>query len=130
MNKIIRQTVVINAPPKKVYAALIDEKKHARFSGAPATISRKVGGAFTCYGGYLRGINVELVPAKRIVQAWRSKTWPAGTYSVVSFAFSRKAGGKTKLVLTHVGVPASDFKGVSKGWPTFYWKPIKAYLEK
>jgi activator of HSP90 ATPase len=130
MKKIIRQTVVINAAPKQVYAALIDEKKHAKFSGAPATISRQVGGAFTCYGGYLTGINVELVPAKRIVQAWRSKSWPSGVYSIVSFAFSRKAGGKTKLALTHVGVPASDFKGVSKGWPMYYWKPIKAYLEK
>ncbi len=130
MNKIIRQTVVINASPKKVYAVLINEKKHAKFSKAPATISRKVGGAFTCYGGYLTGINLELVPSKRIVQAWRSKTWPAGTYSIASFAFSRKAGGRTKLVFTHVGVPAFDFKDVNKGWRTFYWNPIKAYLKK
>jgi activator of HSP90 ATPase len=130
MNKTIRHTVVINAPPKKVYAALIDEKKHAKFSGEPATISRKVGGAFACYGGYVSGINVDLVPSKRIVQAWRSKAWPAGTFSIASFAFSRQAGGKTKLAFTHVGVPAFDFKDINQGWRTFYWNPIKAYLKK
>jgi activator of HSP90 ATPase len=129
-NKIIRQTVTFNASPKKVYSVLINEKKHARFSGAPASISRKVGGAFTCYGGYLKGINLELVPGKRIVQAWRSKAWPAGAYSIASFAFSRKAGGRTKLAFTHVGVPAFDFKDINQGWPTYYWDPIKAYLKK
>jgi activator of HSP90 ATPase len=130
MSKTIRQTVTLGAAPKKVYAALIDEKKHAAFSGAPAKISRKVGGAFTCYGGYLTGINVELVPGKRIVQAWRVKNWPAGTYSVATFAFARKAGGKTRLSFSHAGVPASSAKHITSGWHTHYWKPLRAYLEK
>jgi hypothetical protein len=29
-----------------------------------------------------------------------------------------------------VGVPASRFKDINEGWKTFYWKPLKAYLEK
>jgi uncharacterized protein YndB with AHSA1/START domain len=130
MSKTIRQTMTIGATPKKVYAALIDEKKHAKFTGEAAAISRKVGGAFTCYGGHLSGINLELVPAKRIVQAWRATGWPAGAYSVATFALARSAGGKTKLSFTHVGVPTAARKHITVGWHTFYWKPLKAYLEK
>ena len=130
MTKTLRQTVTIAASPKRVFAALIDEKKHATFTGNPAKISRKAGGAFSCYGGYLEGFNLELVASKRIVQAWRSKNWPAGTYSIVTFALSRMAGGRTRLSFTQLGVPASDVKEKTAGWHKAYWKPLKAYLEK
>jgi uncharacterized protein YndB with AHSA1/START domain len=129
MTKTIRQSVVIKAAPKKVFEALISEKKHAKFTGAPASISRQVGGAFSCYGGYLTGYNLELVSPRLIVQAWRGKGWPKGTYSIVTFALARKAGGGTKISFTHAGVPAGDVKSKAKGWRDFYWKPLKAYLE-
>jgi uncharacterized protein YndB with AHSA1/START domain len=130
MHKTIRQTATIGASPKRVFEALIDEKKHRAFTGQPAAISRKAGGAFTCYGGYLSGFNLEVVPSKRIVQAWRSKGWPAGFFSIVTFALSRSRGGATRLSFTQAGVPAADVKAKSEGWRTHYWKPLKAYLEK
>ena len=129
MTKTIRQTVTIGAAPGQVFGALINEKRHAKFTGDVAVISRKVGGAFTCYGGYISGINLELVPAKRIVQAWRSQTWPEGMFSIVTFALKRSKGGRTRLSFTQVGVPISDFKDISKGWRAYYWKPLKAYLK-
>jgi uncharacterized protein YndB with AHSA1/START domain len=130
MTKTIRQTVTLGATPKRVYEALIDEKRHARFTGAPAAISRKAGGAFTCHGGHLTGFTIDLVPGKRIVQAWRVKGWPKGTFSVVTFALARKRGGKTKVSFTHDAVPASSAAHLAAGWRTHYWKPLKAYLEK
>ena len=45
--KTIRQTVQFGARPEDVYDALMDPKKHAKFTGAKATISRKVGGSFS-----------------------------------------------------------------------------------
>jgi len=130
MTKNIRHHVTFNAPPKKVYAALIEEKRHAAFTGAPAAISRKVGGAFTCYGGYITGFNLELIPGRRIVQAWRGKDMTEGLFSIVTFALAGSSGGKTRLTFTHSGLPASYFKGKNEGWRTHYWKPLKAYLEK
>ena len=130
MTKTIRQTVTIGAAPREVFAALMSEKRHATFTGDAAAISRKVGGTFTCYGGYISGINLELAPAKRIVQAWRSQTWPEGTYSIATFALSRKKGGRTRLSFTQVGVPIFDYKDIGKGWRTYYWKPLRAYLER
>jgi uncharacterized protein YndB with AHSA1/START domain len=129
MTKTIRQTVTFSARPKKVFDALIDERRHARFTGVPAVISRKPGGAFTCYGGYLSGFNLEVVSPKLIVQAWRSKGWPKGTYSIVTFALAAWPLGRTKLTFTQVGVPAGDVKAKTEGWKFHYWSRLKAYLE-
>jgi uncharacterized protein YndB with AHSA1/START domain len=129
MTKTIRQTVTIKASPKKVFEALMDEKKHAAFTGMAATISRKTGGAFSCYGGYLSGFQLDAVPGKRIVQAWRGRSWPKGYYSIVTFALAPNRAGGTKLTFTHLGVPSGDFKSKSAGWRSHYWKPLKAYLE-
>jgi hypothetical protein len=37
------------------------------------------------FGGDISGRNVELVPGRRAVQAWRSNAWPEGVYSIVRF---------------------------------------------
>jgi hypothetical protein len=38
------------------------------FTGAPATIDAKVGGALNAFGGMIAGVTVELVPDKRILR--------------------------------------------------------------
>ncbi|MGA2318205.1 MAG: hypothetical protein ABSG71_17760 [Thermodesulfobacteriota bacterium] len=45
--KTIRQSITFKASPHEVYDALMDSRKHAKFTGAKARISRKVGGKFT-----------------------------------------------------------------------------------
>src|SRR5208337_866487 len=125
----INQTVVINAPPTAVFKALLDSKQHSAFTGEPAKVTVKRGGAFTCYDGYITGINLELDRPKLIVQAWRSENWPRETWSVVTFKLSKLSGGKTKLSFTQVGVPAGDYAAKNDGWRTHYWQPLKRYLE-
>ncbi len=73
----IRHSVRFSAKPRVIYQLLMDSKKHSAFTGAPAKIDPKVGGQFAAWGPHLRGINVELVKNKRIVQAWRAKNWPS-----------------------------------------------------
>jgi uncharacterized protein YndB with AHSA1/START domain len=126
--KTIFQTVTLPAKPAAVFAALMDGTRHAAFTGAPAVIDARVGGTISCYGGYISGITVELVPNRRIVQAWRGRTWPKGFYSLVTFALAPSAGGKTRLTFTQVGVPVRDFKAKSDGWRSHYWEPLKRYL--
>jgi activator of HSP90 ATPase len=130
MKNSLRQTVVFNARPREVYDALMVEKKHAAFTGAPTKLSGKVGGAFSCYSGYVKGFNLELVPGKLIVQAWRGRDWPKGAYSVVTYSFAALSGGRTKLSFAHVGIPPKDVKSKIEGWKSFYWAPLKKYLEE
>src|SRR5271155_2547506 len=119
--KTIRQTVRIQATTKEVYEALMNSNKHSRFTGAKAAIKNRIGGAFSCYDGYITGINLELKPSILIVQAWRSLGWPNGHYSVVTFKLSEIGQRQTKLEFSQIGVPTKDVKAKSSGWGTHYW---------
>jgi len=128
--KTIKQKVKFNASSKVIYRLLADSKMHSTFSGHKALISRKVGGAFSAYSGYITGINVDLHPGKRIVQAWRAKDFPTGIFSMTTFNLAATRDGGTELILTHRGVPKELIPGIEKGWREFYWNKMKHYLSR
>lgn len=72
----IRQTISLNATAHEIYEMLMDEKKHALFTGGFARINRDVGGTFVTNDGYSDGTNRELVQDEKIVQTWRASGWP------------------------------------------------------
>jgi activator of HSP90 ATPase len=127
--KTIRQTVILKASPHDVYEALMDSKKHARFTGGKAYVNREVGGKFSAFDGYAEGVNLELVPDKKIVQTWRAEDWPEGHFSKVTFLLGKAQGG-TRLTFTQVGVPEEQYEDVSQGWRDYYWVPMKEMLEQ
>ena len=129
MTQDIKQAVTFDANPVVIFETLMDAKKHAAFSGAPAKIDRKVGGSFTCYGGYINGVNIEVVKYKSIIQAWRAKNWPKGAWSVINYKLASAKGGKTKLSFSHVGVPDKQAPHIAEGWKKSYWDPIKAMIK-
>lgn len=127
--KTIRQSATFKATPRQVYEALMDSRQHSRFTGGAARISRRVGGAFSTFGGYATGRHMTLVPGRTIVQTWRASDWPEGHYSTATFALSRVRGG-TRLVFTQRGVPARDYESIKQGWIDYYWTPLRALLER
>ena len=128
MPKTIRQTVTLLATPHDVFEMLMDSKKHAKFSGAIAAISRKVGGKFSAYDGYCAGKNLELIPDEKIVQEWRASDWKETEVSKVTFQLSPTKNG-TKLSFTQSGVPDKHVDAIKQGWKDFYWEPMKKLLE-
>ncbi len=128
MTKSIHQEVTIKASAKKVFDALTDAKQFSAFSGgAPAEIDAQEGGSFSCFGGHIKGRNIELVPGKRVVQAWRSIKWAEGVYSIVRFELSEE-GGSTNIVFDQAGFPEEAGPHLEAGWTKMYWEPLKAYL--
>jgi len=125
----IKQSVTFKASPHDVYEALIDSKKHAKFTGGKASISHEVGGKFSAFEGYAEGVNLQLVPDKKIVQSWRASDWPEGHYSEVTFLFKDIEGG-TYLTFSQTGVPEEQYDDISQGWRDYYWAPMKEMLEK
>jgi activator of HSP90 ATPase len=128
----IRQRVTFRgATPHDLYESLMDSKKHSRFTGSKASISRKVGGKFKAGDGWISGLNVELVKDKLILQAWRGNDddWPKGYHSAVRFRFTNVPGG-TRLDFLHSGVPAAAYEGIRDGWREFYWEPLKRVFQK
>jgi activator of HSP90 ATPase len=136
----IHQEPVLNASAKRIYEALIDTAqfdKVIQLSGAmksmqnlgnkPTEISREVGGAFTLFGGYVTGRQVELVPGQRIVQAWRAGSWDPGLYSIAKFELVEQ-GSATKIVFDHTGFPKGAAEHLASGWKAHYWEPLAKLL--
>jgi activator of HSP90 ATPase len=113
--------------PERIYAALLDAKQFAAFSGLPAEIEREEGGAFSLFGGQIVGRNVELVANQRIVQAWRPTHWEIGVYSLARFAL-RPRGSESTLSFDHTGFPAGEFDSLDWGWHHHYWEPLRKFL--
>ena len=130
MCKTIKQRVKFKASPAIVYELLADSKKHSAVTGRDATISRKVGGTFSASGNDVSGVNVDLVPARRIVQAWRHRRFPDGIFSMATVNLTPTPDGGTELVLTHRGVPKDLIPETERNWRDQYWSRIKAYLDR
>jgi activator of HSP90 ATPase len=126
MTRTIRQTVLLDAPPHEIFEALLDSKKHSAFTRDKATLSRRVGGSFSVFGGYATGKNVRIEKDKVIVQSWRTTDFKsADKDSKVMFHFSKKGTG-TRLIFVHSDVPDALAEELKQGWIDFYWTPLKA----
>jgi uncharacterized protein YndB with AHSA1/START domain len=130
MCKTIKQKVKFKAAPATVYELLADSKKHSAVTGKKASISRKIGGTFSAAVNRSSGVNVDLVPGKRIVQAWRDARFPAGIFSMAAFTLAATSDGGTELVLTHRGVPKALIPETEQAWRDQYWAKMKAYLDR
>lgn len=92
-----------------------------------AKIEARAGGAFSLFDGHIIGRNIELVPDRRIVQAWRVVDWPEGIYSIARFELDAQGSG-TRLVFDHTSFPAGLHDHLASGWQERYWAPLKKYL--
>jgi activator of HSP90 ATPase len=131
MTPAIEQSVTFKATPAELYDLFMDSAKHSAATGAPAKISRKVGGKWTAFGGMLLGKNLALVPNRMIVQAWRSSEWEVeDPDSTLVVRFEKSGSSGTTVSLTHVSVPKYDHKGVTQGWKKYYWETWNEYFKK
>jgi len=130
MCKTIKQKVRFKAAPKAVYDVLADSKLRSTVTGQKAKVSRNVGGSFSSDNGRVTGVNVDLVPGKRIVQAWRRRDFPEGVFSMAAVTLAPTPSGGTELVLTHRGVPKALIPDTEKQWRDLYWARIKQWIDR
>jgi len=124
----IHQEVEIKGSPQAVYDILTSSQKFSNMTGGrDADISKEEGGAVSMFGGDIKARNVELVPGKRVVQAWRAGAWPEGVYSIVRFELAGDGKG-TKLTFDQSGYPEEAHDMLSGGWQQMYWGPMNAML--
>ena len=124
----VEQTVHFSASLGRTYRAIADSAEHSAFTGAPAAIPVEQGAAFTTHGGEIEGRILEVVANERIVQAWRPRGWPEGTYSIVRYDFSGNDEG-TEIHLSHTGLPDGAADHIADGWQKMYWTPLAEYLK-
>ncbi|MDF2962157.1 MAG: hypothetical protein K0S39_3892 [Paenibacillus sp.] len=127
-SSVIHQEVAFAASPNRIYEALTNSAQFSKVTGgAPTEITPEAGGSFSCFGGMIVGKQIELVPNKRIVQAWRVTNWDEGVFSLVKFELEGN-GTETLLTFSHTGFPEGQEAHLAPGWHTNYWEPLKQYL--
>jgi uncharacterized protein YndB with AHSA1/START domain len=125
MCKTIKHKVRFKAPPETIYDLLADSHQRTEVTGREALMSDEVGGRFSTEAGQVTGVNVDLVPGRRLVQAWRRKDFPEGIYSMAAITLAPTPKGGTELVLTHRGVPKHLLDQIEDYWHDVYWQPMK-----
>ena len=119
----IHQVQTFRATAQEIYDALTDAAQFGEITGAPAEIDPANGGAFSLFGGMITGRVVEGQPARHLVQAWRSRSWDEGAYSIVSFMMTPD-GEQTTVTLEHSGFPDGTGEHLNEGWNPNYWEPL------
>jgi activator of HSP90 ATPase len=130
MPKLIKQSVTLPAPAPDLYAMYLSPAKHTAITGEKVAIGARAGAKFSAFGGMLRGRILHTVPGRLIVQSWRSVNFRKGDIdSTLILRFTPK-GKNGRIDLVHVNVPDQDYRGVTKGWKLYYWKPWRKYLSR
>ena len=113
-------------PPSEVF---YDGRAKKRVGSPP---NERTIEAFSLFNGSITGTQVEIVPNERIVQDWRSSSWPEGVHSRVVITFSSPSEGRTVMRLKQTGIPEEDDYGNSntvdvtlQGWRQQIWGRVR-----
>ena len=113
--------VEIGADPESVWPLLTDETKMTMWIGVEVALDAKPGGDWRIdFNGndIAGGKYVEVVPHSRVLLSWgwegEDNPVPVGS-STVEFTLEAE-GSKTRLRLTHAGLPADQVEGHREGW--------------
>ncbi len=135
----IHQEITFKASRKRVYEALTNTrqfdkvieiggaKKSMALGDKPTEIRNEVGSTFVIFGGHIIGMQIELVPDQRIVQAWRVVDWESGAHSIARFELKEQGAGTT-IVFDHTGFPKGLGDHLATGWKLHYWQPLEKFL--
>lgn len=116
----------IIADPEEVFAALTNPFQIELWSGYPADMKPEAGYVFSLWEGDITGVNLEVVPNKRLVQEWFFGA--QDEQSIVRITL-KKAGGRTLLDLNHTNIPEDVYEEITEGWRDYYLGSVKSMLE-
>jgi activator of HSP90 ATPase len=120
----------IPAPAQQIYEMWLSSEGHSRMTGGRAEVQEGIGGAFKAWDGYIWGKTLELVPFRRIVQAWRTSEFPEDSPdSCVEILLEETVDG-TKITLIHTDLPDGQAESYKQGWEDFYFTPMRAFFSR
>jgi activator of HSP90 ATPase len=118
--------------PSDLWDCYMDEGRVRAYTRSDVRIVPKEGEAFSLFNGGIQGKQIELVKNEKVVQEWRSSSWPAGVFSRVVITFSSPSDGKTVMKLVQTGIPEEDEYGNSntievtkQGWRMQIWGRVR-----
>lgn len=121
-----RYTLEIAADPEEVFAALTNPFQIELWSGYPADMKAEAGYVFSLWEGDISGVNVEVVPSRRLVQEWFFGEQEER--SIVRIDLKKKEN-KTWVELVQSHIPEEVYDEITEGWKEYYLGAIKGMLE-
>lgn len=118
--------LVIAADPEEVFAALTNPFQIEIWSGYPADMKAETGYVFSLWEGDITGVNLEVIPTRRLVQEWFFGEQEEQSLVEIKL---KKEGGKTLLELKHTHIPAEAYEEITEGWREYYLGSMKEMLE-
>ncbi|MGZ6519411.1 MAG: SRPBCC domain-containing protein [Bacteroidia bacterium] len=122
-SKTIHLEATIPASPERIYELLINGAKFGNVTGKPGKGAGSEGAYLSLFDGWIQGRQIELIPNKSVIQAWRFKDWDPGIFSIVRFTLIPE-GNNTKLVVDQHLHPVAAHEQVLANWQPFYFDPF------
>lgn len=113
--------------PDVIYKTWLNSKGHSQMTGAIARCSKRTGGKFTAWDGYISGKNLRLVENKLIVQSWRSTEFRREDKDSKLTIKLKSTKNGTELSLSHTDIPKGQTQ-YRKGWKEYYFAPMKSFF--
>ncbi|WP_251620150.1 SRPBCC domain-containing protein [Odoribacter lunatus] len=116
----------IAAEPEEVFAALTNPFQIELWSGYPADMKAERGYVFSLWEGDICGMNMEVVPNKKLVQEWffGENEQP----SIVTIDL-KKEKNLTRVEVNHTNIPEEVEEEITEGWKKYYLDSLKDFLE-
>jgi uncharacterized protein YndB with AHSA1/START domain len=124
--KSLQLTCTIKSPPGEIFNAMTNPLTLELWTGYPADIRPEANTEFTLWDGDITGMNLEIVPEKKIVQEWYFEGNPEPSIVTIEL-YSQD--GKTQVALHHTNIPDEAFSNIKEGWNKYYLGAMKKYLE-
>jgi uncharacterized protein YndB with AHSA1/START domain len=124
----IRLVTILPATPEDLYDTWLSSLGHTAMTGAPATTEARIGARHTAWDGYISGEHVELEPARRILQTWRTTEFPESAPDSLLEIVLTEDGDGTRLTLIQNGIPDGQGEKYHEGWQDHYFAPMYAYF--
>ena len=120
MAELVRE-IVIDASPETMWPFLVDPEKHVEWMGTIAEIDPRPGGVYRVLVGgenQSSGEFVEVVPNERVVFTfgWEQEGNPITPGSSTVEISLHPEGSKTRVQLTHRGIPQDAVSDHTRGW--------------
>ena len=126
----LHQEVDLKATPQRIYQTLLSSKDFAAFTGAPAEIDPKPGGAFSLFGGQWSDETSNWFPTSASYKPGASSPTSPTASTPWSSSNSNPETPQTSVILDQTGFAEGDFDHLSVGWHSHYWEPLKIFLAK
>lgn len=129
MAESLQYQIDLPVSPERIYRAWTDSYEHSQFTGLPAQVENRVGGAYRALDGKISGEMQVLSPFSRIVQTWHSSDWPAQSAPAEAELTLEPTCLGGLLILSLTGIPNGMTRQVLETWENGYFRPLRAYFE-